>query len=212
MQRIFASFAALLLMVGIAVADVVPPDQLVKTTTDRILELIKANRDEYAKDHKKLYAMVDSEVLPNFDFKAMARQVLGRNWKDANEEQRERFVKEFRDLLVRTYATALLKYTDQEIRYLPFHAAPEEKQGLVRTEVVQKGGPSIAMNLSFFRTDQGWKVYDVSIEGVSLINNYRGTYAERVRTQGLDTLIASIADMNRRGQVDVKAGQAKASP
>lgn len=206
MKRALVALSGLLLVVGVAVANVAPPDQVAREASDKIIKLIKANRDTYARDHKKLYEMVDREILPYFDFRAMSRAVLGRHWREASEEQRERFTKEFRDLLVRTYATALLKYTNEEIKFLPFRApAADEKTALVKTEVVQPGGPSIPIHYSFYRTDQGWKVYDVAIEGVSLVTNYRGTYAEKVRTQGLDALIASIADANRRGQVDPNA-------
>lgn len=207
MRKILMTLNAWLLVVGLCYAQAAPaPDQLVKTTTDRILQLIKANRTEYTRDHQKLYAMVDKEVLPHFDFRAMSRQVLAQNWRTATPEQQERFMKEFRDLLVRTYATALLKYNDEEIRYHPVRANAEDKQVLIRTEVIQGGGGQpVPINYSFFRTDAGWKVYDVSVASVSLVTNYRATYADKVRAQGLDALIASIADANRRGQVDIKA-------
>lgn len=191
---------------GTAGAQESTPDQLVRTQTDRILELIRANRDEYKRDTGKLYAMVDQEVLPYFDFRAMSRSVLGRNWNTATEEQRERFVKEFRDLLVRTYATALLKYNDETIRHLPFHMNPGDRTAVVRTEVVQSGGgPNIPIHYSFFHAKDGWKVYDVAIENSSLVITYRGTYADRIRKEGLDGLIASLAEANRRGQVDAAA-------
>lgn len=177
------------------------PDELTRKVTDRIIELIKANRQEYARDHQKLFAMVDREVLPHFDFRVMSRSVLGRYWRQASEAQRERFVHEFRDLLVRTYATALLKYNDEEIRYLPFRAQPEDKTVLVRTEVVQGGGgENVPINYSFYRSNEGWKVYDVSVAGVSLVTNYRSAYGEKVRRDGLDGLIAELSEANRRGQ------------
>ena len=191
-------------------ADVTPPDQLVHQVADRILALIKANRDAYAADHSKLYAMVDREVLPYFDFRVMSRSVLGRYWRQASDAQRDRFVKEFRELLVRTYATALLKYTNEEIRYLPMFAKPEDKTVLVRTEVVQGGGGSnIPLHYSFYRGNDGWKVYDVSIEGVSLVTNYRSTYGEKIRNQGLDALIASLTEDNRRAQTEGAAPKKK---
>jgi phospholipid transport system substrate-binding protein len=212
MRRAFVLVFGLLLSFIVASADSEAPDQLVRKVSDQIIKLIKQNKDEYTRDPKKLYAMVDREVLPYFDFRVMSRSVLGRFWRDASDDQRERFVKEFRELLVRTYATALLKYTNQEVRVLPFRAAPEDKTVLVRTEIAQgSGAPNIAMNYSFYRSDEGWKVYDVAIEGVSLVTNYRSVYAEKARAQGLDALIASIADANRRGQVDPAATGQKPS-
>lgn len=205
-SRLAGFFIVLFCLAGTAAAQESTPDQLVKTQTERILELIRANRDEYKRDTKKLYAMVDKEVLPYFDFRAMSRSVLGRNWNNATEEQRERFVKEFRDLLVRTYATALLKYNNEEIRYLPFRMSPGDRTAVVRTEVLQSGGgPNIPIHYSFFKSKDGWKVYDVAIEHSSLVITYRGTYADRIRKDGLDGLIASLAEANRRGQVDETA-------
>jgi len=183
-----------------------PPDDLVRKVTDRIIELIQKNRAEYARDYRKLYEMVDREVLPYFDFAVMARSVLGRHWREASAEQRERFVKEFRDLLVRTYAVALLKYTDEQVRILPLRAKPEDKRVLVRTEVISGGGgPNIPIHYSFYRSDAGWKVYDVAVENVSLVTNYRSVYAERIRAQGLDALIATVAEDNRRGRTSGSA-------
>jgi len=201
MRRTLIAFSIFVVSLTAAAADATPPDQLVRQVTDRVLAMIKAHRDEYARDHKKLFAAVDTEVLPYFDFRVMSQQVLALNWRRASDEQRERFVGEFRELLVRTYATALLKYTDQEIRFLPYFAKPEDKQVLVRTEVVQGGGaPNVALNYSFFHGKNGWKIYDVSIEGVSLVTNYRSTYAEKVRNDGLDALIATISADNKRAR------------
>lgn len=201
MRRTLIVVSMVLCSFSVMATDVTPPEKLVHQVADRIIELIKAHRDEYAADHSKLYAMVDREVLPYFDFRVMSRSVLGRYWRQANDEQRERFVKEFRELLVRTYATALLKYTNETIRYLPVFAKPEDKTVLVRTEVVQGGGSSnIPLYYSFYRGADGWKIYDVSIEGVSLVTNYRSTYGEKIRNQGLDALIASLTRDNRRMQ------------
>jgi len=203
MRRALIAFSIFLasLSTAAAVADATPPDQLVRQVTERVLALIKANRDEYARDHKKLFTAVDTEVLPYFDFGVMSRSVLALNWRRASDEQRERFVKEFRELLVRTYATALLKYTNEEVRYLPVFAKPEDKQILVRTEVVQGGGgANIPLHYSFYRANDSWKVYDVSIEGVSLVTNYRTTYGEKVRNSGLDALITTLGDENRRAR------------
>jgi outer membrane lipid asymmetry maintenance protein MlaD len=174
------------------------PDQIARNATDKIVSLLKANKAEYSRDHKKLYAMVDEQVLTHFDFRAMSRTVLGRHWRAASEEQRARFITEFRELLVRTYATALLKYNDEEIVYLPFRANPDDRTAMVRSEVRRKdGGPPIAIQYGFYRTDNVWKVYDVTIEGASLVSTYQTTYAARVQKEGLDALIASLAQDNK---------------
>ncbi|GMR19704.1 MAG: ABC transporter substrate-binding protein [Gammaproteobacteria bacterium] len=169
------------------------PDQLVRDTTEKILVLLKKNHAIYKRDNSKLYQMVYEKILPHFDFSAMSRLVLSRNWRSANADQRIRFTKAFEGLLVRTYATALLKYTNQEIIYLPFHAKPTDKKAIVKTEIKSaKGGPNIPLNYSFYNKNGSWKVYDVAIEGISLVTNYRSVYADKVRKQGLDALINSI--------------------
>jgi phospholipid transport system substrate-binding protein len=177
------------------------PDKLVRENTDKIISLIKTNRDAYAKDNKKLYAMVNEIVLPHFDFRKMAQLVLGVNWRQANEDQRARFAGEFRDLLVRTYATVLLKYNDEEVVYLPFKSAPGEKTATVKVEVKLGGGaPPVPIQYDFYLTDTAWKVYDVVIDGISLVTNYRAEYAGKIKNEGLDALIASLARSNREGK------------
>ncbi len=191
-----AVFLISLLILGTpAVRAAVSPEQLVHQTTNQILETIKAHREVYAKHHDKLYQLAEEKVLPYFDFVRMSQWVLGRNWRTASQEQRTRFVTLFRDLLVRTYSTALLQYTDQKIIYLPVNAAPGSTQMLVRTEVQQSGGaPDIPIYYSFYKNRSGdWKVYDVSIDGVSLVTNYRSVYAEKIRREGMDALLDSLS-------------------
>jgi phospholipid transport system substrate-binding protein len=197
MKKFASSVLSIFFALSVLAAEVAP-DLLSREVTDKIVVLLKANKDLYAKDHKKLYAMVDEHVLPNFDFRAMSRTVLGRYWRSASDEQRARFTAEFRDLLVRTYATALLKYNDEKIVYLAFRMNPDDRTTMVKSEVRRTdGGPPIAINYSFYRMDAGWKVYDVTIEGASLVTTYQSTYAERVQREGLDTLIASLARDNK---------------
>lgn len=204
-----AFIVSFLLLAPLAVAAETPPDLLVRETSDKITVLLKANRDVYAKDHKKLYAMVDENVLQHFDFRTMSKSVLARYWREATEDQRTKFAHEFRELLVRTYATALLKYTDQQILFLPFISKPDDKTVTVRTEVKQSGGGlNIPIHYSFFKSEAGWKVYDITIDGISLITNYRSTYAERIQREGLDALIASIARDNKGAAID-KGGSAQ---
>lgn len=208
MRKILLLVSALLLSVpGIARAEVTP-EELVHKTTDDILVEIKAHRDAYARDYAKLYKMADEKVLPHFDFRRMSQWVLGRSWKEASPEQRERFTSEFRDLLVGTYSQALLNYNDQKIMYLPVQRKPDDTEVTVKTEVKQTGGqPNIPIHYSFYKNKDGaWKVYDITIEGVSLVTNYRSVYATKIREKGLDVLIAEIADNNKQKRA---AGSAK---
>ena len=179
-------------------ADIAAPDAVVRKTTDDIIALLKQNKAVYAKDTSKLYAMVDERVLPIFDFERMSQWVLGRYWRQTSEEQRSRFVQEFRNLLVRTYATALLNYTDQKVVIQPTQKK-SEREALVKTEVQQgSGAPAVPIHYSFYKGEGDWKVFDVTIDGVSLVSNYRGTYASKIKQQGIDGLIASIAASNAR--------------
>jgi len=208
MRKVFLLTSVLLLSVlGVAHAELAPED-LVRKTADEILTEIKAHRDVYSRDYAKLYKMADEKVLLHFDFRRMSQWVLGRFWRPATPEQRERFTSEFRDLLVGTYSQALLNYNDQKIVYLPVQRKPEDTEATVKTEVKQTGGqPNIPIYYSFYKNKEGaWKVYDITIEGVSLVTNYRSVYATKIREKGMDRLIAEIADNNRQKRA---AGMAK---
>ena len=190
---------------GVAFAAAAEPDVLVHQTTEEILKRIKSNKDAYAADNKKLYAMVDELVVPHFDFTAMSKLVLGQNWRNASAAQREGFTKEFRDLLVRTYSTALLKYTNEEIIYLPYRGPLTERTAEIRVEVKSTtGARNVPLAYSFFRREakDAWKVYDVTIDGISLVTSFKTTYAERVQRNGLDALIAQLAKDNREGKIE----------
>jgi phospholipid transport system substrate-binding protein len=194
MPLLFAVFA------NVAAAEAAPPDRLVRDNTEKIIALIKTNRDAYTRDNKKLYAMVHEVVLPHFDFRKMAQLVLGVNWRQASDDQRARFAGEFRDLLVRTYATVLLKYNNEEVVYLPYKPAAGEKTSTVKVEIKLGGSaPPVPIHYDFYLTDTAWKVYDVVIDGVSLVTNYRATYADKIKNDGLEALITSLARSNRDG-------------
>jgi len=176
-----------------------PPNVLVHKKTTQILHLIEVNRGKYKRDKQALYAMVDQNIVPYFDFKRMSRWVLARYWRTASAAEREAFTTQFRALLVRTYATALLSYSGQRIAYLPYRENPQSRHAEVRTEVIENnGGSNIPIDYMFVHQEGGWKVYDVTIDGVSLVTNYRSVYASKVRHQGLDALIASMKRVNER--------------
>lgn len=200
MKKIILLIGMLLVtLTGIVRAAEVLPEELVRKTAEVILAEIKANRDVYAKNYAKLYKMADEKVLLHFDFRRMSQWVLGRSWKDATPEQRDRFTTEFRDLMVGTYSQALLNYTDLEIIYLPVQRKPGDTEVTVKTEVKQSSGPNIPIHYSFYKNkESAWKVYDISIEGVSLVTNYRSVYATKVREKGMDGLIAEIAANNKK--------------
>jgi len=196
---IFVLVLVSLAPVALPAAEVMP-DRLVRTTIDKINLLLKEDRSVDPEDPRRLYAMIDfcEEVLPHIDFRGMARSVLGLAWRKASAEQRARFTHEFRYLLVRVYGAALSKNRDRQIVYLPFLGKPGDKTALVKTEVKQAGGgPNVQINYSFYSVNSIWKLYDITIDGVSLINTYHDTYADMIKREGIDGLIASIARSNK---------------
>ncbi len=203
MKRLLAiSVFLLMAFAGAAAVAETLPDQTAREVTDKIIGLIKQNRDAYSKDYKKLYAMVDETLLPLIDFRRISQQVLGPTWRTAADEQRNKFTAEFRDLLVRTYATALLKYNNEKIVYAPLKAAADDRTVVVKSMIHRTdGGPPISINYSFFKNKEGmWKIYDMAIEGPSIATTYQRVYAERLQKEGLDQLIASLAQDNQRAR------------
>lgn len=171
--------------------------QLVKQTTEQVVKEIQTDREAYLNDEALLYDLVNEVVIPHFNFERMSKWVLGRYWREASPEQRERFEKEFRQLLVKTYATALTQYSDQKIEFLPVRVRTEDEDVLVRTEVRQGGGYTIPITYNMHRNDGKWMVYDVTIEGVSLVSNYRSSFAGQIRSHGIDRLISMLAERNQ---------------
>jgi phospholipid transport system substrate-binding protein len=172
------------------------PDALVKRTAEDVLAIVKADADIQAGDQAKIFALAEEKILPNFNFERVSRLVLGKNWTRATVEQRAGFQREFRTLLLRTYATALSKYKDQKIEFLPLRMVDDAKTASVKTKIIQEGGQPIAVDYSLAQEDNTWKVYDIVIEGVSLVTNYRGQFSQEVRQNGLDSLIKKLANKN----------------
>ena len=191
--------AGLLLLSSFAVAAIEHPQDMVRTTGDRVMAELTARKAELEANPDRIYPLVESTVLPHFDFRQMSQSALGRFWRDATEEQKERITVEFRELLVRTYATALLGYTDQAIEYLPVQYRPGDTQVLIPTRVSSAGAPPVPINYRLKLDDSSrWLVYDVVIDGVSLITNYRSQFAAVVRRDGIDGLIGTLATKNRQ--------------
>lgn len=172
-------------------------DELVKQTADDVLNTIKNDKEIQAGNQQKIFALAEEKILPNFDFDRVCRMVLGKNWKTATPEQQAAFQKEFRSLLLRTYATALGKYRNQVIEYKPMRAEADAKNVSVKTQILQPGGQPIAVDYSLVKVDGGWKVYDIVIESVSLVTNYRSQFSNEIRTNGLDSLNKKLAEKNR---------------
>jgi phospholipid transport system substrate-binding protein len=178
-------------------AQVQAPDALARGVTDEVLRIIRSDKELQAGNRKKVVELIETKVAPHFEFTSMTRLAMGRNWSQANPGQRQALTQEFRMLLVRTYTTAFTQYRDQTIEYRPLKIAPAETDVVVKSLIKQPSGPPVAVDYRMERTDHGWKVYDVKIEGISLIENYRSTFNSEVQRGGIDGLIKSLADKNR---------------
>ena len=174
------------------------PQEMVQQTAEQMLTKLRDERKVIDEHPGRIYELVDEIVLPHFDFERMASWVLGRYWRTASPHQRQAFVEQFRTLLVRTYAKSLSSYTDDKINYLPFRGSPGQTEVKVRTEVDQPGGFPIPIDYDLYLKGDEWKVYDVTIDGVSLVTNYRTTFANQIRQDSLDKLISSLADRNKQ--------------
>lgn len=173
------------------------PDALVKRTTDEIVAQIKKDKS-LVSNSRKLLDLVDKLVLPHFNFTRMTMLAVGRPWRDASPAQREQLVQQFRNLLVRTYSTALEQYSEQRIEVRPLSLKPGETETIVRTLIHQPGGPPIPMDYRMEKSSNGWKVFDVTVEGVSIVTTYRSTFNAEISRGGIDGLIKTLIEQNRR--------------
>lgn len=196
--NMLAAGAVLVLFSAMAASDITPPDELVKNTANEVLEIIKKDKDIQAGDTQKIVALTEEKIVPHFDFDRMARMVLGKNWKQADKAQQEKFVAEFRKLLVRTYSVALAKYRKQTIDYKPFKAAPEDTEVVVKTQIVQPGTEAVQLDYALEKHDNGWMVYDIKVAGVSLVTNYRGDFGNQIKQGGIEGLLKALSDKNQQ--------------
>jgi len=194
-KRIYG-FVLLLLVFPAHAATV--PEELIRETSSKVIDEIKANREKYQADPESIYKLVDSVVLPHFDFSAMTDLALGSYQDQVSAEQRPTIVNEFRLLLVRTYSSALLEYTNQELTYLPMEGSVDDGKVVVRTEIAQAGGFPIPIDYSLRRGDDGWKVFDISVDDVSLVTNYRSSFARAIKKDGVAGLIKTLQDRNQQ--------------
>lgn len=189
--------ASLFLLSSLVEGAIEDPQQLVRETGEKVLSEVGARKADLEANPALIYPLVESTVLPHFDFRRMSQSALGRYWPDASDEQKTAVTNEFRELLVRTYATALLGYTGQQIQYLPVQYQPGDEKVMIPTRIAASdNAPPIPINYRLQLNDAKWMVYDVVIDGVSLITNYRSQFATEVRRNGIDGLISALADKN----------------
>lgn len=175
-----------------------PPDVLARQVTDEVISIIRADKDIQSGNQKKARELIETKIAPHFNFTGMTQLALGKNWSTANAEQRKALTAEFRALLVQTYTASLALFKDQKIEYRPLKLAAEDNDVTVRSLVRQPGGGEpVQVDYGMEKTDAGWKVYNVKIGGISLVENYRSTFNTEIRKGGIDGLIASLRDKNR---------------
>jgi phospholipid transport system substrate-binding protein len=175
--------------------------EVVKNTSSTVIERLKLEKAQLDAHPERIYSIINELVIPHFDFHSMSRFVLGGAWNQATQDQQKRFVEEFKTLLVRTYANALREYSDNEIRYYPEQSSPESSLVVVRTEVQVTGAPPVPIQYRMHNGSGQWKVVDVSLDGVSLVSTYRGSFASEIRKSGLDYLITRLVERNERNEV-----------
>lgn len=168
------------------------PDALVKALTEEVLEVLRNDDKLRNGDASRAVEAIEQIVLPHFDLRRMTMLAVGRDWRNASEEQRERLVQSFYQMLVRTYSNALTEYRNQTVGFRPLRMSPEDRTVRVQTEVHQPGGQPVQVDYMMERSGEGWKVFDVVIAGVSLVTNYRGTFAQEIRANGIDGLIRAL--------------------
>ena len=189
---------AWLLAVPSAHAQEPGPDVLVKTVSQEVIAEIRKDKALQAGDPAKIAGLVETKVVPHFDFRRITQIAVGRGWRSATPEQQDRLTEEFKILLVRTYSGALTSYRDHAIEVRPLRAAPSDTEVTVRSVVRQTGAPQVAIEYDLAKTGGGWKVYDVRIDGISLVATYRSAFAEEFANRGVDGLISLLARKNRQ--------------
>ena len=195
MKKIIALIFATLLAVTAQAQET--PDVLIKQVTEDVLEIVRNDKDIQSGNTQKAIDLVDKKVLPHFDFLHMTALALGKDWRKATPQQQQQLTAEFKTLLVRTYSNALTGYKNQKVVYKPFKMNAGETDVLVRTEVLQPGSKAVQLDYSLEKKESGWKVYDVTVAGISLVTNYRDQFAQEVRNGGVDGLIATVAAKNK---------------
>ena len=195
---LYVLMMVLFLVSGISQATTQSAEDIVKTTADQVISRIDKNRDMLDAHPEQIYALINELVIPHFDFTNMSKWVLGKNWRKATDIQREKFISEFRTLLVRTYARALLEYSDQQINYLPVQSDPNSNLIVVKTEIESTGSYAVPIHYRMHVSDGEWKVVDVAIDGISLVRTYRGEYASEIRKNGIDSLISKMTERNEK--------------
>ena len=200
LRSFFLSLALLLgLSSGLTRADDLPPDVLARTTTQEVLTILKQDKEGLRSNQSKVYQLVEAKILPNFDFNRMTQLAVGKHWPGATAHQKQALVTEFRNLLVRTYSSSLTEFSNQAVEFKPMTIKLDDTDVTVHSEIRQPGSRPLPIDYSMYKTAFGWKVYDVAIDGVSLVTNYRSSFSTTIRQNGIDGLIKTLAAQSTQG-------------
>lgn len=198
-MKLFKSFLlSVFILISFTIMAADGPLELVHKTADDVLAVLKSD-DSIQQDKEKIYQLAEEKILPNFDLDRISMLVLGKAWRKINEDQQQQFKSEFKTMLLRTYAVALGKYKDQQIDFKPMRMEPTDKQATVKTQIIQDGAQPISVDYTLAKKDDQWKVFDIVIEGVSLVTNYRSQFASEIKNNGIDSLISKLAEKNNKG-------------
>jgi phospholipid transport system substrate-binding protein len=197
LKRLFALFAAAFALAAPAWANIAP-DALVRQISEEVIDSVKADAAIQAGDVSRIQALVDTKVMPYVNFQRMTASAVGRFWRSATPEQQQRLQQEFKTLLVRTYSGALTQVKDQTVQLKPFRGSAADPEVVVRTEVKGRGDP-IQLDYRLEKAGDSWKIYDVNVLGVWLVEQYRSSFAQEIGASGIDGLIAKLAERNKAG-------------
>ncbi len=193
-RLVLGSCLCLLSMSGQASSD---PVAFLQNIASYVIEQIETRRAELEQDSSQIYSLVETRIVPHFDFYVMSRSAVGRHWRKASESQKQQLAREFQELLVRTYALSMLNYSGQKVEYLPLRGDPNAQRVVVNTRV-QTDGPPVPINFRLYKKNNEWLIYDVIIDGVSLVANYRSSFNAEIGRGGIDGLITTLAEKNRK--------------
>ena len=198
-KRYLLCLGTLMCLAGAPVraAETLAPDALARSVTQDVLAAVKADKDLQSGNLQKALQVVEAKVLPHFDIGHMTRLAMGRNWRQATPDQQKTLITEFRTLLVRTYTAAFTQYRNQTVDYKPVRVGTDDSDVTVRSVINQPGSQPISVEYRMEKTGQDWKVYDVKIEGISLVENYRTTFSAEVQKGGIEGLIQALSEKNR---------------
>jgi phospholipid transport system substrate-binding protein len=178
--------------------EIEPPVALLERTSMQVIDILRKDHDLLVKEPARVYKLIDEYILPHLDDVTMAKLALGKNWRKASKKQKLAFIEEFRNLLVRTYSKSLLEFSDQTIKFFPLKLAADVRKTSVKAEVIQPGGPSIPLAYRMRLKNNAWKVYDIKVDGISLVTSYRGTFTQEIRKSGIDGLLTYLRDKNSK--------------